>query len=148
MKETNGDSARPPPGGAGGAATTAESRFNLLLVDDDDDLRATVRRALRNPQYVIHEASSGVEALDILSRAPIDAVITDFNMPMMNGLDLLQRVRISYPRTLRMMLTGQRDVELAVRALNEGSVHRFLLKPWDNVDLKGIVGMALRAHSP
>ncbi len=134
--------AAPPDGEA-----RAMPAFTLLLVDDEDDLRATVRRALRSPEYTIREASCGAEALAILADTPIDAVITDFNMPVMNGLELLQRVRLTYPRTVRLMLTGQRDVELAVRALNEGAVQRFLLKPWDNVDLKGVVGMALRTHA-
>ncbi|MBL4635295.1 MAG: two-component system response regulator, partial [Kofleriaceae bacterium] len=46
---------------------------------------------------------------------------------------------------LRILLTARADVHLAVRALNEGAVHRFLLKPWDHVDLKGIVRMALHS---
>jgi response regulator RpfG family c-di-GMP phosphodiesterase len=121
-------------------------QFTLLLVDDEDDLRAAVRRALRSPEYFIREASNGQEALDILAGGGIDAVISDFNMPHMNGLDLMQRVRLSYPQVVRMMLTGQSDVQLAIRALNEGSVHRYLLKPWDSVDLKGIVRMALATH--
>jgi DNA-binding NtrC family response regulator len=130
------------------AAPAGEPRiatnFTLLLVDDEDDLRATVRRALLSPGYTFREASCGAEALAILASSPIDAVITDFNMPGMNGLELLQRVRMSYPRALRVMLTGQSDVALAIRALNEGAVDRFVLKPWDNVVLKGVVGMALR----
>tara|TARA_R110002096_G_scaffold44526_5_gene120079 strand:+ start:9983 stop:10300 length:318 start_codon:yes stop_codon:yes gene_type:complete len=93
----------------------------------------------------MYEAGDGVDALALLKKTPCDAIISDFNMPRMNGLDLLTQVRIMYPGMLRILLTARADVHLAVRALNEGAVHRFLLKPWDHVDLKGIVRMALHS---
>lgn len=128
--------------------TTASSertvgQFTILLVDDEDDLRATIRRTLRSPEYFFREAADASEALEVLAGGGVDAVISDYNMPHMNGLDFLQRVRITYPQVVRMMLTGQADIRLAVRALNEGAAHRLLLKPWDSFDLKGIVRMAL-----
>ena len=119
--------------------------YSILLVDDEPDVRRALKRSLHVPGYVMHEASDGVEALALLKTTSFDAVISDFNMPHMNGLDLLTQVRIVHPNMLRILLTGRADVHLAVRALNEGSVHRFLLKPWDNVDLKGIVRMALHS---
>lgn len=119
--------------------------YSILLVDDEPDVRKALKRSLHVPGYIMHEANDGVEALALLKTAPFDAVISDFNMPRMNGLDLLTQVRIVYPNMLRILLTARADVHLAVRALNEGSVHRFLLKPWDNVDLKGILRMALHS---
>ncbi|MCP4448792.1 MAG: response regulator [Myxococcales bacterium] len=122
-----------------------EDNYSILLADDEPDIRRALKRSLHVPGYSMHEAGDGVDALALLKRTPCDAIISDFNMPRMNGLDLLTQVRIMYPNMLRILLTARADVHLAVRALNEGAVHRFLLKPWDHVDLKGIVRMALHS---
>jgi response regulator RpfG family c-di-GMP phosphodiesterase len=118
----------------------------ILLVDDEDDLRAAIRRSLRDPQLKIVESTNGREALDRIAAGGVDVVISDFNMPGMNGLDLLQRVRLTSPEVVRIMLTGMSDIRVAIRALNEGSVHRLLLKPWSQIDLRGIVRIALATH--
>jgi len=119
--------------------------YSILLADDEPDIRRALKRSLHVPGYTMYEAGDGVDALAVLKQNPCDAIISDFNMPRMNGLDLLTQVRIVYPNMLRILLTARADVHLAVRALNEGAVHRFLLKPWDHVDLKGIVRMALHS---
>jgi response regulator RpfG family c-di-GMP phosphodiesterase len=118
-------------------------RYSILLVDDEPDIRAALRRSLHVPGYTIHEAGDGAEGLAFVRKNPVDAVVSDYNMPRMNGLDLLQQVRIVRPEALRMLITARADVHLAVRAINEGSVHRFLLKPWDHIDLRGILRLAL-----
>jgi DNA-binding NtrC family response regulator len=126
----------------------ADDRYTILLVDDEPDVRAALRRSLHVPGYVIHECSDGVEAIEFLRKHDVDAVVSDYNMPRMNGLDLLTQVRIIRPEVLRILITARADVHLAVRALNEGSVHRFLLKPWDHIDLRGILRMALHTMRP
>jgi DNA-binding NtrC family response regulator len=100
------------------------------------------------PGYVIHECNDGVEALAFLRTHEVDAVVSDYNMPRMNGLDMLTQVRIMRPEVLRILITARADVHLAVRALNEGAVHRFLMKPWDHIDLRGILRMALHTMRP
>jgi DNA-binding NtrC family response regulator len=132
----------PSPAPAASAATPR----TILLVDDEDDLRATIRRALKPSGYRILEASSAAEAIEWLGCEDIDAVISDFHMPGKSGLDLLQRVRLAHPDVLRIMLTGSRDIDVAVRALNEGAAERYILKPWDNLDLNGMVALALATH--
>ncbi len=122
-----------------------DDNYSILLTDDEPDIRRALKRSLHVPGYTMYEAGDGVEALELLKTTPCHAIISDFNMPRMNGLDLLTQVRIMYPNMLRILLTARADVHLAVRALNEGAVHRFLLKPWDHVDLKGIVRMALHS---
>jgi len=116
----------------------------ILIVDDESDVRTALRRSLRRHGFEIHEAEDGVAALDFLKDHDVDAVLSDFDMPRMNGLDLMQRLRIAKPHIARVILSARSDVNVVVRALNEGSVHRFLLKPWDSVDLAGILQMTLR----
>ena len=120
--------------------------YSILIVDDEPDIRGALRRSLNG--YTIHEAGDGVEALDKLRDIEVDAIVSDYNMPRMNGLELLTNARIMYPQVLRILLTARADVHLAVRALNEGSVHRFLLKPWDHIDLRGILRMAIHTMRP
>lgn len=59
----------------------------------------------------------------------IDVIICDHGLPGETGLDFLSRIRSSYPYIQRILLTGHREVELAIRAINEGDVHRYLPKP-------------------
>jgi CheY-like chemotaxis protein len=126
-----------------------DDRYSILIVDDEDEVRTAIRRSLHVPGYTIYEACDGVEGLEVLRKHQIDAIVADYNMPRMNGLDFLQQVRITRPNVLRILLTARADVHLAVRALNEGALHRFLLKPWDHFDLRGILRIALhKMRSP
>jgi response regulator RpfG family c-di-GMP phosphodiesterase len=118
----------------------------ILIVDDEPDMRAALRRSLYQANATFLEAGDGLEAVGLLLDHPVDAVISDFEMPRMDGLELLQYVRLRLPQVLRIMLTARADVNVAVRALNEGAVHRFLLKPWDRIDLRGIIDMGLRGR--
>jgi response regulator RpfG family c-di-GMP phosphodiesterase len=86
-----------------------------------------------------------VAALEALAQREFQVIISDSSMPGMKGLELLHQVRMLYPNVLRFLLTGEHDVELAARALNESAAHRFLLKPWHRVDLLGIVRLAQRS---
>jgi DNA-binding NtrC family response regulator len=118
--------------------------YSILLVDDDPDLRSSLRRGLRGSEFQVTEAGDAVSALKTLEIATFDVIISDFSMPGMKGLELLHQVRMLYPHMVRILLTGEFDVQLAARALNEGAAHRFLLKPWDRVDLIGVVRLAQR----
>jgi DNA-binding NtrC family response regulator len=108
----------------------------LLVVDDDDCIRRALQLTLANDGYVVHVASGGAEALEILRHNPIDVIISDHMMPEMSGLELLKLACDRYPDVGRIMLTAVGDVEVAARAINEGEIHRFLTKPWDNTELK------------
>jgi DNA-binding NtrC family response regulator len=119
----------------------------ILIVDDDADIRAALRRALRGSEFAVIEAPDGATGLAVFRTNPIDVVISDYEMPGMDGLDLLQRVRLHDPRVLRILLTGRADVQVAMRALNEGAVNRMLLKPWEQVDLLGTLRIAARASA-
>ena len=120
-----------------------DDRYTLLLVDDERDVRSALRRTLYVPGYTIYEANDGKEALEVLRDVEVDAIVTDYDMPRMDGMTLLQKIRIFRPEMVRILITARGDMNVAVRAINEGAVHRFLLKPWDRIDVRGIVQMAL-----
>ena len=85
--------------------------------------------------------------MSVLRIAQFDAVLSDFNLGEgADGLDLLQTVRVLWPETVRLLVTGNTDVQVAIRALNEGAVHRYFLKPWDDDKLNGALEIALRTR--
>ena len=104
-------------------------KSKLLLVDDEPNLTSALVRSLDRTQFEIFTADSAQQGLMILAGNDIDVVVSDERMPGMTGSQFLTEVRKQWPNTIRMILSGQADLEAAVRAINEGEVYRFLLKP-------------------
>jgi len=101
----------------------------LLLVDDEPNLTSALVRSLDRTKFEIFTADSAQKGLMILAGNDIDVIVSDERMPGMTGSQFLSEVRKQWPNTIRMILSGQADLEAAVRAINEGEVYRFLLKP-------------------
>jgi HD-like signal output (HDOD) protein/CheY-like chemotaxis protein len=108
----------------------------ILFVDDEVNVLRGIQRGLRsmNKEWEIVFCTSGAEALEALSRSHFDVVITDMRMPGMDGAQLLEEVKIRFPRTVRMVLSGQSDRESILRSV--GPTHQYLSKPCDAVELK------------
>ena len=121
----------------------SQGRYRILLVDDEPNVVASLRRVFRNENYDVLSALSGEEALGILDEMPIQVVISDFRMPGMHGGDLLRRVREKHPECIRMLLTGYGDTETVMGAIQDGAVYKFMLKPWNDDDLRVTVALAL-----
>ena len=101
----------------------------ILFVDDEPNLLDGIRRTLFE-KYDFLTASSGAEALDLIRReGPFAVVVSDMRMPAMNGAELLSRIRVRSPDTVRVLLTGHSDIDAAIDAINDGQVFRFLTKP-------------------
>ena len=111
-------------------------KSKLLLVDDEPNLTAALVRSLDRNQFEIFTADSAQKGLLILAGNDIDVVVSDERMPGMTGSEFLTEVRKRWPSTIRMILSGQADLEAAVRAINEGEVYRFLLKPCHPTELQ------------
>jgi len=101
----------------------------VLLVDDDFEILEMFRRLLHKEPYEILVAASAEQAFAVLAGRQISVVVSDERMPGMNGTEFLARVQLEYPDVLRLMVTGQGSVDVAMRAINDGQVYRFLLKP-------------------
>lgn len=101
----------------------------VLFVDDDPNLLASCERNFRR-KFPIETAGSGEAALEkIAARGPFAVVVSDRQMPRMDGITLLSLVRERAPDTVRIMLTGNADLEGAIKVVNEGNIFRFLAKP-------------------
>lgn len=103
----------------------------VLLVDDEPLLLTAMQRALRREPFSLFTATSGSEALLVLEREAIDAVVSDQDMPNMTGVELFSVVSRRHPSTVRFMLTGKATLGLAMDAINRGSIQRFFTKPME-----------------
>jgi response regulator RpfG family c-di-GMP phosphodiesterase len=137
-----------PPDGARRTSeelTMADSsKPRILLVDDEPQLLSAVARNLRQEQYELHMANCGAEALETMrNRGPFAVIVSDLRMPGMDGVALLAAARRQYPDTVRVLFTGQPDMERAIGAVNEGAIFRFITKPCSRVmmayTLKGAI---------
>ncbi len=118
----------------------------ILCVDDDPNLLASLKRSLRK-EFELTLAGSGPEALEMLANGGKFAVIlADMQMPGMDGVELLKRVKKISPDTVRVMLTGNADLTTAVQAVNHGHIFRFLTKPTSKEDLLSSLQNAVRQH--
>lgn len=101
----------------------------ILFVDDDPNLLAAYQRGLRK-QFEIETAQGGEEAITRIKVAgPFAVLVSDLRMPGMDGVRLLGQIRQLAPDTVRILLTGNGDLEGAIAAVNEGNIFRFLTKP-------------------
>ncbi|HUJ56907.1 MAG TPA: ATP-binding protein [Kofleriaceae bacterium] len=116
----------------------------VLYVDDEKGNRVVFEASLKNEFNVITAADPQI-ALDILSKQEIAVVVTDMRMPTMNGEDLLRIVKERWPATTRMVLTAYDDVDPILRAINEGLVARYIIKPWVLAELIQVLRWATEA---
>ena len=120
--------------------------YNLLVVDDEPlGLKLIERTFAAEADMDVRVATSPVRGLEIAERQELDLVISDQRMPQMDGLAFLARVRDRRPRAHRILLTAYPEMEVALRAINEGLVYRFVLKPWDLDDMRLSVRRAVEA---
>jgi response regulator RpfG family c-di-GMP phosphodiesterase len=124
-----------------------QSKPRILFVDDEPDLLAAIARNLRSEHFKVATASSAVEALETMAKAgPFAAIVSDLRMPGMDGIGLLRTTRELYPDTVRVLFTGQPDLDNAVAAVNEGAIFRFVTKPCSRVTLALTVKGAVEQH--
>ncbi len=122
----------------------------VLFVDDEVNILQAMRRQLRG-KFQVEVAGSGAEALKLFGDSvqqgsPFAVVISDMQMPQMNGLELLKRIRELHAETVRIMLTGNADQQTAINAVNEGRIFRFLNKPITADQLSGAIAMGLEHY--
>lgn len=105
----------------------------ILIVDDEETIHRALARTLRREPYELLHAYDAAEAAAILvARSDVAAVVCDHYMPGTHGLELLMGIRQRFPGIVTVLLTAQADLELVMSAINQGRIHRFVTKPWDN----------------
>lgn len=126
----------------------------ILIVDDEEAILKALRRVLRiapctygNKTFTLEvEAfSSPAAALEFAKHESFDLFMSDFRMPVMDGIEFLKAAKALQPDAARLILSGYADLNALVRAVNEVGIERFIGKPWNDYDLMSAIGQAL-AH--
>lgn len=108
----------------------------VLLVDDDPFSLALASKALASEDYRVLTADDPLRVPPLLEWEGVDVLVADIQMPQLNGVELMVRVRELFPHVIRILLTGSRDFETAVKAINDGAIFRYLTKPLDEPALR------------
>lgn len=116
----------------------------LLLVDDEVNILSALKRLLRPDNYTILTANSGKEGLKILTNHEVDVIVSDQRMPGMTGVEFLGRAKELYPDTVRIVLSGYSELQSVTDAVNEGAIYKFLMKPWEDGQLRAHIEEAFR----
>ena len=118
------------------------SKFPILVVDDEPD-NLDAFRFNYGKVFPLRLANSAEEALELARAEDIAVVVTDQRMPKMTGLDLLKALRDVRPDAVGIIVTAFTDVEVLIESINLGRIYRYVTKPWDSKELKGIIVQAI-----
>ncbi len=122
-----------------------QRRHTLLIVDDEVDVLESLRHQFHRT-YKVLTAGSGSQAVSLLDTHEVQLILSDQRMPGMQGDSFLSQARRLQPDAIRMLFTGYADIQAVINAVNEGHIFRYILKPWDTVELEGIIRQAAEQY--
>jgi signal transduction histidine kinase len=122
-----------------------QRRHTLLIVDDEVDVLESLRHQFHRA-YRVLTAASGGQAVALLNESQVHLILSDQRMPGMQGDAFLSQARKLQPDAIRMLFTGYADIQAVINAVNEGHIFRYILKPWDTVELEGIIRQAAEQY--
>lgn len=118
----------------------------VLYVDDEINNLNSFKAAFRR-DFNIYTAPSAAEGRKILDVNEIGVIITDQRMPVTTGIEFLESILPVYPDTIRILLTGFSDINAVIDAINRGQVYKYLVKPWQNDELKIHIQNAIEIYN-
>lgn len=118
----------------------------VAIIDDEENILKALRRALSREKWEIQVFNSPNEAFEALKLESVDLILTDYKMPYMSGVELLKKIAPYQPDAIKIILSGQADLEGLMEAINTVGIYRFILKPWNDDELKFTLHQALK-HS-
>lgn len=121
-----------------------EPRPLVLYVDDERSNRIVFEQSL-GTELEVTSVGDGEAALALMAERPVAVLVTDMRMPGMTGEELLRIAKERYPRTIRIVITAYSDIDPILRAINEGLVVRYIIKPWQHTELVQILRWACEA---
>lgn len=120
--------------------TAYSEPIRILCVDDEPNVLKAIERVFLDDDYEIVTAGSGQEGLRAIEDGgAFQLVISDYRMPVMNGVDFLKEVYERRPETVRIVLSGYADAGAIVAAINDGHIYKFMPKPWNDDELRATV---------
>src|SRR5580704_3616314 len=133
---------KPMSDSRGGAEATAGSRGRILIVDDEEVLVRVIAKSLIATGYAGATARDVMRGVDLLAGAPFDAIVSDIDMPNMNGIQFLQNVRQRDAEVPVILMTGNPDLRSAVQAVAHGAL-QYLIKPLNMAELRNVLARAV-----
>ena len=122
-----------------------QRRHTLLVVDDEPDVLESLKH-LFHRAYRVVTAEAGAPAIELLGREDVHVILSDQRMPGMTGDAFLTHARRVCPDAVRMLFTGYADIQAVINAVNEGRIFRYIMKPWDPVELEGMIKQAAEQY--
>lgn len=122
----------------------SDKNQSILIIDDDDYVLKSLTRVLRGGDYSISCYHDSEEALLQCGLREFDLVLSDQRMPGLLGTEFFANLMQIYPHTRRVLISGYADFSNVTDAFNEGVIHKFVVKPWDNDTLKSLVDDELK----
>lgn len=126
---------------------TPKKELSTILYVDDEPSNLKAFEATFRRYYNVLTANTAHEGIELLKKNKVELIITDQRMPEMTGVQFLEAIIPIFPDITRMILTGFSDVEAIIKAINNGSVLRYIMKPWDVNELKQIIDTGIKIHS-
>jgi response regulator RpfG family c-di-GMP phosphodiesterase len=120
------------------------SLHRLLIVDDEEIVLVALRETLKRDGYEVVTANNPIKALELLKQGAFSVVITDYQMPMLTGLEFLAQVKQLQPDATRILITAVLSLSTVVDAINKGEIYRFIVKPWLREELLATVKNAVQ----
>ena len=118
-------------------------QYPVLIVDDEQDNLDAFRFNFKRT-FNIRQVNSGPEALELLKQHDFAVIVTDQRMPKMTGLELLAKAQETRPDAVGIILTAFTDVEVLIDAINQGTIYRYITKPWDAQEVRGTLKHAMQ----
>ncbi len=128
---------------------TSAMPVRILFVDDERNVLRSLERVFLDDDYEVVTAGSAEEGLQIMEESgdSFQVVVSDYRMPVVNGVDFLKQVYEKWPDTVRIVLSGYADAGAIVAAINEGHIYKFIPKPWNDEELRVTIHNSLERYS-
>ncbi len=114
----------------------------IIVFDDEKNIRQTIKDILEDEKHIVFESDSGLRGLTLMKSEKIDVALVDIWMPLLNGLDVLQKIRVISPNTIVIIISGHANIDVAIKAMEQGAFD-FLEKPLSLEKLVSTINRAL-----
>lgn len=116
-----------------------QSSLKKVLYVDDEPVNLELFKAHFKKDYLVKTALSAKEGFDLIHKENIDVIVTDLKMPDVSGIEFIEQIKKSTPHKVCILLTAYTEPEVMIKAMNEGKVFKYMLKPWLKKDLSMVI---------
>ncbi len=117
---------------------------SIVVIGDEEEILKKLRDLFSHEKYCMYFFTSGVQALEFLKYNNVDVIISDMLMPEISGIELLQKSADINPNAIRIILGGSEEIQVVLNAIQNGLAQHYILKPWDDDQLRGIVRESMK----